>query len=72
VFDCEAGPNTVVAVDEAGEATLTHEFSARDYVLLLPPGSYEIEAHEGNCFSEAAVTVLAGKGVKANVICNLP
>lgn len=72
VFNCQSGPYTVVAVDEAGQPALSQPVSGMDYVLLLPAGSYELEADESSCFSEAAVLVVAGKGVKANTICDVP
>lgn len=70
-FACKSGPYPISAIDEAGETSATLQVSGQDYVLVLPAGSYELES-EHSCFSEEAVTVTAGKGVKADTICNVP
>ena len=72
IFECHGGPYTVAAVDEAGAQTgaVTVADGAASYVLVLPAGSYELQS-ELSCYSDE-VTVVAGKGVKADTICNIP
>ncbi len=72
VFDCQRGPYEITALDEAGEPAAMEQVSGNDYVLVLPPGNYQLAANESSCLSEAAATVVAGKGTLANTICNIP
>jgi hypothetical protein len=72
IFACHSGPYSVSAVNEAGETTLTQQVGGTGYALILPAGSYELEANEQSCFSEAAVTVQPDRGSALNVICQVP
>lgn len=71
IFECVTAPYTLEALGEGGEAAATLQVGTGDYVLALPPGYYELET-VGGCASEAQVKVSAGKGVQANVVCQIP
>lgn len=72
IFDCVSGPYEIVAIDDAGNQQGSVKVGGLEsYVLVLPPGSYELHNAEDNCFSEE-VTVVAGMAVKANTVCQIP
>lgn len=70
IFACQSGPYTVTASDEEANPTTSMQVTGTSFVLALPPGFYELETASG-CYSEEVVQITAGKGVKANVICNI-
>jgi hypothetical protein len=72
IFVCQRGAYEITALNEAGEVAAMQQVSAGEYVIVLPPGDYELAADESSCLSEAAATVVAGKGTLTNTICSIP
>ena len=71
IFECSSAAYSIVALDEAGEVVKTVQVAGgRGYAIVLPAGSYELRSSD-SCFSEEAVTVVAGRSVRADTICNI-